>query len=338
MRQGIVEKKYVVDDISTALALFGNRDQNLRELAARTDVNLIPRGNELYLSGEGSAVEQVIRVLDELVSVAKEREVDLQEVAYALELSKRGQEKAISEFQADVIQVTARGKKITPKTHGQRAYVESVRKNGIVFCIGPAGTGKTYLAMAMAVAALKAKQVGRIVLTRPAVEAGERLGFLPGDLQDKVDPYLRPLYDALYDILGTEIYERYSEKGVIEVAPLAYMRGRTLDDSFIILDEAQNTTPEQMKMFLTRMGFGSKMIITGDVTQIDLPRGRYSGLRQVEQVLGDVKGVDFIHLSNSDVVRHELVQRIIKAYEIYDEKQALAEEDGGSSNGVVERR
>lgn len=333
----MVETKFVVDDIPTALALFGSRDQNLRELAARTSVTLIPRGNEIQLSGEQPAVDRVVRVLDELVNVAREREVTLQEVAYALELSEAGEQISISDLQSDVIQITARGKKITPKTIGQRRYVEAVRKNGIVFCIGPAGTGKTYLAMAMAVAALKTKRVGRIILTRPAVEAGERLGFLPGDLQDKVDPYLRPLYDALYDILGPEIYQKYVERGSIEVAPLAYMRGRTLDDSFIILDEAQNTTPEQMKMFLTRMGFGSQMVITGDVTQVDLPRGKFSGLQQVQEILKGVRGVEFVYLTNSDVVRHELVQRIIKAYEVFDEKQAAAQKDGGNGNGVVER-
>ena len=257
-------------------------------------------------------------------------------MGYALELAERGQEQALTELESDVIQVTCRGKKITPRTTGQRRYVQAVRENGIVFCIGPAGTGKTYLAMAMAVAELKAKRVGRIILTRPAVEAGERLGFLPGDLQDKVDPYLRPLYDALYDILGAEIYEKYSEKGIIEVAPLAYMRGRTLDDSFIILDEAQNTTPEQMKMFLTRMGFGSKMIITGDITQVDLPRDKSSGLQQVQGILRDVEGIEFVYLDNRDVVRHELVQRIIKAYDLFEQKQVVAEKDGVINNGVVE--
>ncbi|NLV92099.1 MAG: PhoH family protein [Firmicutes bacterium] len=299
-------------------------------------VSFVPRGNEVAIKGDAASVDKVLRVLDELAKIATEREVNLQELGYTLELAERGQEQALTELESDVIQVTCRGKKITPRTTGQRRYVQAVRENGIVFCIGPAGTGKTYLAMAMAVAELKAKRVGRIILTRPAVEAGERLGFLPGDLQDKVDPYLRPLYDALYDILGAEIYEKYSEKGIIEVAPLAYMRGRTLDDSFIILDEAQNTTPEQMKMFLTRMGFGSKMIITGDITQVDLPRDKSSGLQQVQGILRDVEGIEFVYLDNRDVVRHELVQRIIKAYDLFEQKQVVAEKDGVINNGVVE--
>lgn len=219
---------------------------------------------------------------------------------------------------SDIVCITARGKQIRCKTYGQMRYVEAIRKNQIVFGIGPAGTGKTYLAMAMAITAMKNKEVGRIILTRPAVEAGEKLGFLPGDLQEKVDPYLRPLYDALYDILGAEVFQKYMEKGLIEVAPLAYMRGRTLDDSFIILDEAQNTTPEQMKMFLTRIGFGSKAVITGDVTQIDLPRGKKSGLKEVMEILKGIEGIEFVMLSEEDVIRHPLVAKIIKAYEIYE--------------------
>jgi len=220
----------------------------------------------------------------------------------------------------EVIITTARGKVIRAKTLGQRKYIEAINNNEVVFAIGPAGTGKTYLAMAMAIKAFKNKEVNRIILTRPAVEAGEKLGFLPGDLQEKVDPYLRPLYDALYDIMGIENFQRNMEKGLIEVAPLAYMRGRTLDDSYIILDEAQNTTPEQMKMFLTRLGFGSKAIITGDVTQIDLPKGKFSGLKQVEEILKGIKGIEFVHLGEKDVVRHKLVQHIIKAYEKYEEE------------------
>jgi phosphate starvation-inducible PhoH-like protein len=223
---------------------------------------------------------------------------------------------------ADVIQVTARGKQIRPRTVGQKHYIDAIRNNDIVFGIGPAGTGKTYLAMAMAIAALKSKQVSRIILTRPAVEAGEKLGFLPGDLQEKVDPYLRPLYDALFDILGLEVYERYRERGIIEIAPLAYMRGRTLDDAFIILDEAQNTSPEQMKMFLTRLGFSSKAVVTGDITQIDLPRRRFSGLEEVRTVLVGIDGIEFVYFSDQDVVRHELVQRIIRAYERFDARRA----------------
>lgn len=343
MNRTVPDTTFVVDDIKTALALCGSQDQNLRQIEERVNVRLVPRGNEIHISGDNDSVLKVQRVLDVLAKVAREREITSQEVAYALLLAETGDESYVSKLDSDVIIVTVKGKKITPKTLGQKKYVQAIRDNGIVFGIGPAGTGKTYLAMAMAVAALKSRQVGRLILTRPAVEAGERLGFLPGDLRDKVDPYLRPLYDALYDILGVEIYQKYVERGCIEVAPLAYMRGRTLDDAFIILDEAQNTTPEQMKMFLTRMGFGSKMVITGDVTQIDLPEGRYSGLCHVQEVLAGVKGVEFVYLSNKDVVRHELVQRIIDAYEKYDAKrQALKVRrapvrNGGMTNGTVQR-
>jgi phosphate starvation-inducible PhoH-like protein len=221
----------------------------------------------------------------------------------------------------DTILVTHRGKAVKPKTVGQKRYIEAINKYDIVFSIGPAGTGKTYLAMAMAVKALRSREISRIVLTRPAVEAGEKLGFLPGDLQEKVDPYLRPLHDALYDFLGMDTYQKYAERGIIEIAPLAYMRGRTLDDAFILLDEAQNTTPEQMKMFLTRLGFGSKAVITGDITQVDLPRGCFSGLEEVRFVLKDVKGIDFVYFSHRDVVRHELVQRIIAAYETWEKEK-----------------
>jgi len=237
-------------------------------------------------------------------------------------LAQDGRPETLSTVLADVIQVTARGKQIRPRTVGQKHYVDAIRNNDIVFGIGPAGTGKTYLAMAMAIAALKSKQVSRIILTRPAVEAGEKLGFLPGDLQEKVDPYLRPLYDALFDILGLEVYERFRERGIIEIAPLAYMRGRTLDDAFIILDEAQNTSPEQMKMFLTRLGFSSKAVVTGDITQIDLPRRRFSGLEEVRTVLVGIDGIEFVYFSDQDVVRHELVQRIIRAYERFDARRA----------------
>jgi phosphate starvation-inducible PhoH-like protein len=243
------------------------------------------------------------------------------DVKYFVGLVKDGEGEKITDLYDDVICYTHRGKPIKPKTIGQKLYVQAIKHNDVVFGIGPAGTGKTYLAMAMAVTAFKEKEVNRIILTRPAVEAGEKLGFLPGDLQDKVDPYLRPLYDALYDILGVESFRRLMERGLIEVAPLAYMRGRTLDDSFIILDEAQNTTSEQMKMFLTRLGFGSKAVVTGDITQIDLPKGVFSGLEEVKQVLKDVKGVEFIYLDDKDVVRHEVVQRIIKAYEKFEEKR-----------------
>ncbi|MBX6351388.1 MAG: PhoH family protein, partial [Clostridia bacterium] len=244
--------------------------------------------------------------------------VSEQDVAYAVRLARDGRAGELDSLLGDAILVTARGKSIRAKTLGQRRYVEAIRESGVVFGIGPAGTGKTYLAMAMAVEAFRSRRVNRIVLTRPAVEAGEKLGFLPGDLQEKVDPYLRPLYDALYDIMGVEAFEKQMSRGLIEVAPLAYMRGRTLDDSFVILDEAQNTTPEQMKMFLTRLGFGSKAVVTGDVTQIDLPREQESGLNEVRRVLRDVPGIAFVHLTEADVVRHPLVQAIIRAYERYE--------------------
>lgn len=243
-----------------------------------------------------------------------------QEIIYAIQLVLEGQEDTLKELLNQTICITTAGKAIKPKTIGQKMYVNSIKANDIVFGIGPAGTGKTYLAMAMAITSFKNKEVNRIILTRPAVEAGESLGFLPGDLQEKVDPYLRPLYDSLYDILGAETYAKYMERGLIEVAPLAYMRGRTLDSSFVILDEAQNTTSEQMKMFLTRLGFGSKAIITGDITQIDLPKGKNSGLKQVTEILKDIKGIDFIYLTKKDVIRHQLVQKIIEAYDIYENK------------------
>jgi phosphate starvation-inducible PhoH-like protein len=243
-------------------------------------------------------------------------------VEYALELVRSGQADKLRGLFADMVFVTPRGKKIRPKTPGQKEYIEAIRQNDVVFGIGPAGTGKTYLAMTLAVKALKERAVQRLVLTRPAVEAGESLGFLPGDLQDKMAPYLRPLYDALYDLMGGDVYQNYMEKGIIEVAPLAYMRGRTLDDSFIILDEAQNTTAEQLKMFLTRLGFGSKVVITGDITQIDLPKGRFSGLAQIRSVLKEIEGISFVYLSDRDVVRHPLVQKIIRAYEKFDRGHA----------------
>ena len=282
-------------------------------------VRIIPRETSLP-SRVKEDVERVYTLFQELLAVIRGGHfLTTPEFIYALKLAKGGQGREIKSLFNDFVLVTDRGKKIRPKTLGQKKYVEALRGYEIVFGIGPAGTGKTYLAMAMAVFALKNKIVQRLVLTRPAVEAGEHLGFLPGDLHDKVDPYLRPLYDALYDLMGVESFLKYREKGVIEVAPLAYMRGRTLDDSFIILDEAQNTTPEQMKMFLTRMGFGSKVVITGDITQIDLPRAQFSGLVEIMSVLKDIPEIAFIYLSDQDVVRHNLVQKIIKAYEKYQD-------------------
>ncbi len=321
MSETLTKARFVVESNASALGLFGRRDEHLRLIEEACGVSIVARGTELTLTGAKEAVEKAVEVLEDLARLAKKRPFLLpQDVRACLDAHSQGAAGEFEELHEDVVQVTARGKRISPRTFGQKAYVDAIRKYGIVFGIGPAGTGKTYLAMAMATAALKNKEVSRLVLTRPAVEAGESLGFLPGDLQEKVDPYLRPLYDALYDILGVDVFQRYMERGVIEVAPLAYMRGRTLDDAFIILDEAQNTTPEQMKMFLTRMGFGSKMVITGDVTQIDLPDGRTSGLVHVQEVLEGVEGIAFVRLSDRDVIRHELVQRIIQAYERHDQR------------------
>jgi phosphate starvation-inducible PhoH-like protein len=314
----LVEEKFAIEDNAVALALFGHQDENLKVLAEALGVRFISRGNAIGITGEKRAVHQAQLVLADLTKVAKVRPLTASDVRYAAQLVEDGKNGQLGRLHNDVIQITSRGKKITPKTFGQKCYVDAMREDLIVFGIGPAGTGKTYLAMAMAVAALKNREVSRIILTRPAVEAGERLGFLPGDLQEKVDPYLRPLYDALYEILGVEVFRKYLERGAIEVAPLAYMRGRTLDDSFIILDEAQNTTPEQMKMFLTRMGFGSRMVVTGDITQIDLPKGVCSGLEEARHILRNTEGISIVELSDSDVVRHHLVQRIIRAYEEFD--------------------
>ena len=279
------------------------------------------RGLELVLDGEAPEVDKITRLFNELIYLYREgNPITSHDVRYSLRMVLAGQAEFLHQMFANTVLVTARGRHIKPKTLGQSQYLESIRRNDITFGIGPAGTGKTYLAVAMAAFSLKNKQVEKIILTRPAVEAGEKLGFLPGDLQEKVDPYLRPLYDAMYDILGTETVQKYMAKNIIEVAPLAYMRGRTLEDSFIILDEAQNTTIEQMKMFLTRMGFGSKMVITGDITQIDLPPGVKSGLKHAQAVLCAVPGIALLHLDESDVVRHEIVSRIIKAYEQYGQK------------------
>lgn len=312
-------------DNAEAMGLFGRHDQNLKAIEASFPVKIVARGNELVITGPGSEVDRVAGLFNQLLELLRSgNPLSGQEIRYAIKLTKEGSAQRLEELFADTILVTVRGKPIKPKTIGQSQYVEAIRNNGIVFGIGPAGTGKTYLAMAMAMAAFKNREVNRIILTRPAVEAGEKLGFLPGDLQEKVHPYLRPLYDALFDILGMETFEKYMNKGTIEVAPLAYMRGRTLDDSFVILDEAQNTTPEQMKMFLTRLGFGSRAVITGDITQIDLPRGKYSGLEEVRTILRDIEGIAFVYLTDQDVVRHELVQKIIKAYERFEEaRQAV---------------
>ncbi|NLZ92627.1 MAG: PhoH family protein [Firmicutes bacterium] len=312
-----------VDNNEHLQQLLGRFDQHINIIDRYFKVKVTPQGDNITITGSSDDTEKVALLFQELLWLLHQKQVlHAADVEYAIKLLFEGQAGQIRELFTDLVFLTPRGKKIKPQTVGQKKYLDAMRKNDIVFGIGPAGTGKTYLAMTMAVKALKEKKVQRLILTRPAVEAGENLGFLPGDLEDKVEPYLRPLYDALYDLLGIEIYRNYLEKGMIEVAPLAYMRGRTLDDSFIILDEAQNTTAQQMKMFLTRLGFGSRAVITGDTTQVDLPRGRFSGLVQVQTILKDVPGIDFVYLTDKDVVRHPLVQKIIQAYELYDQQHS----------------
>ncbi len=320
--------KIHVDSIEQLMDLFGSFDENVRIIEEELDVKIIARETQVWVEGEEQNVNFAYKVVTQLLEILKDNEtIDKSKIRYSIELAREGKEELIKEILTDVVCITYRGKQIKYKTLGQKKYVNAMKHNDIVFGIGPAGTGKTYLATSMAVMALKNKEVSRIILTRPAVEAGEKLGFLPGDLQNKVDPYLRPLYDALYDIIGPESYQKLQEKGTIEVAPLAYMRGRTLDDAFIILDEAQNTTVEQMKMFLTRIGFGSKAVITGDITQIDLPLGKKSGLKHVINILAGIKGIDFAYLTHKDVVRHELVQKIIQAYEKYEKQRPKKEEE-----------
>ncbi len=305
-----------VDRVENIINVFGSFDQNLRIIETELGVKVADRDAELRISGEAEDVMLAEKAIEGLLSLsARGENIDAQNVRYILKLVREGKEAKIGELAGDTVCITAKGKPVKAKTLGQRAYVEAIQENTITLGIGPAGTGKTYLAVAAAVAAFREKQINRIILTRPAVEAGERLGFLPGDLQSKVDPYLRPLYDALFDMLGAETYNKYLERGNIEVAPLAYMRGRTLDDSFIILDEAQNTSREQMKMFLTRLGFGSKAVITGDVTQIDLPGDKASGLKEAMRVLQGIDDIAICTLTGADVVRHQLVQKIIEAYE-----------------------
>ena len=310
------EIKLVLADNDEAAYLLGSADQNLRAIEREFGAQIIARGNEIQVRGESEQVEQIGRLLTELTKLVRRgHPLSLEEVKYAARSVRAGTHQPAQAVFPEVILTSHRGKQIRPRTSNQRAYVQAVREQDLVLAVGPAGTGKTYLAMAAAVAALQSKQVVRIILTRPAVEAGERLGFLPGDLQAKVDPYLRPLYDALYDMMEVDKMQRLMERGVIEVAPLAFMRGRTLNDSFIILDEGQNTTPEQMKMFLTRLGFGSRAVVTGDITQIDLPSGQLSGLNQVREMLVNVEGIGIVYFDDRDVVRHELVQKIIKAYD-----------------------
>ena len=317
-----MEQRISIERMEQAINIFGSFDENIRLLEQEFSVTVVNRDGELRVSGEPEDTLLAAKAIQALLTLSSRGEsIGEQNVRYVVGLVRSGKEEQISELTSDVLCISAKGRPIKPKTIGQKEYIASVLKNTITIGVGPAGTGKTYLAVAAAVQAFRDKQVNRIILTRPAVEAGERLGFLPGDLQSKVDPYLRPLYDALFDMLGAETYQKYLERGNIEVAPLAYMRGRTLDDAFIILDEAQNTTPEQMKMFLTRIGFGSKAVITGDITQVDLPDGKRSGLKDAVQIIKNIEDIGICTLDNKDVVRHELVSRIIKAYEEYDQKR-----------------
>lgn len=319
----IVQKSFEITDDKFERELFGNFDENIKIIEKSLNVDVLLREGNIVLIGQNKNVEKAIEFINELYKNFKiGKTLDKQSITYAIELLNEGNKEQIEELE-DTIAVTKKGREVKPKTIGQKQYINLIRNNDITLGVGPAGTGKTYLAVAMAVRAFKKEEISRIILTRPAVEAGESLGFLPGDMKDKVDPYLRPLYDALFDMLGDEKCAKYIERGIIEVAPLAFMRGRTLDNAFIILDEAQNTTPEQMKMFLTRLGFGSKAVVTGDLTQIDLPNKYKSGLIQAMDVLKDVDGVGINKFTEKDVVRHELVQRIIKAYEKFDEEQEL---------------
>ena len=317
----IVQKNFIVKEETFERELFGNFDENIKLIEDTLKIDVILREGNIVLMGEGKNVNQALKLMTELhQSVSYGKNLDKQSISYSLSLLLEGSEERIKELE-DTIVLTQKGKAVQPKTLGQKEYINLIKNNDITFGIGPAGTGKTYLAVAMAVKAFKRDEVSRIILTRPAVEAGENLGFLPGDLKDKVDPYLRPLYDALFDMLGADKFNKYLERGLIEVAPLAFMRGRTLDNAFIILDEAQNTTREQMKMFLTRLGFGSKAVVTGDLTQTDLPDNKKSGLLHARDVLKGVEGIGSINLTERDVVRHALVQRIIVAYDKYDKKQ-----------------
>ncbi len=339
----MIDRRIEVERMEHVISVFGSFDQNLRLIETEFNVKILDRDNTIHITGEEEAVILAEKAINGLLGLAAKGEnIDAQNVRYIMKLVQNGREGEIQKLAGDVICITAKGKPIKPKTIGQREYCDAIAKNTVTLGIGPAGTGKTYLAVAEAVAAFRAEKVNRIILTRPAVEAGERLGFLPGDLQSKVDPYLRPLYDALFDMLGADTYQKYLERGNIEVAPLAYMRGRTLDDSFIILDEAQNTSREQMKMFLTRIGFGSKVVITGDITQIDLPEDKVSGLKIAMRVLEGVEDIAICHLTGADVVRHRLVQKIIEAYEEYEKKnpkpETSREKNAGRSETVRQNR
>ena len=316
----MAERILNAERIEQLIAAFGSFDENIRKIEQAFDVRITNRGTELKITGSEENAFLGAKAMEALINLAAKEELDEQKVRYLIDMVSQGEDEKVAELGKDVVCVTAKGKPVKAKTLGQQRYIRAIQNHTITIGVGPAGTGKTYLAVAEAVTAFRQKKVNRIILTRPAVEAGERLGFLPGDLQNKVDPYLRPLYDALFEMLGAESFAKYQERGDIEVAPLAYMRGRTLDDSFIILDEAQNTTREQMKMFLTRLGFGSKIVITGDATQIDLPADKISGLKEAIRVLEDVEDIAICKLSASDVVRHALVQKIVAAYDSYEKK------------------
>ena len=322
----MTERSINAERVEQLIDVFGSFDENIKRIEEEFGVHVTNRDTELKIQGDEENTDYAARAIETLLSLSAKGEViDEQKVRYLISLVRAGNEDKAGEIAKDVVCVTAKGRPVKAKTLGQRNYLKAIEKNTVTIGVGPAGTGKTYLAVAKAVAAFRAKTVNRIILTRPAVEAGERLGFLPGDLQNKVDPYQRPLYDALFDMLGAETYNKYLERGNIEVAPLAYMRGRTLDDSFIILDEAQNTTREQMKMFLTRLGFGSKIVITGDVTQIDLPGDKVSGLKEAVRVLDGIEDIAICRLTAGDVVRHQLVQKIVAAYDKF-EKDRLPEQ------------
>ena len=332
----LTQKKLELIDDDFQRELFGNFDKNIKLIEEQFEISVVLRDGNVVLIGEEKQVEKAERLMSDLFKlVQKGDKINAQAISYSMDLVSSKSDGRLSDLSDDVIVISAKGNPIKAKTMGQKEYISNIRNNDITVCTGPAGTGKTYLAVAMAVMAFKKEEITRIILTRPAVEAGESLGFLPGDLKDKVDPYLRPLYDALFDIMGAEKFAKYMERGMIEVAPLAYMRGRTLDNAFIILDEAQNTTKEQMKMFLTRLGSGSTAIVTGDITQIDLPGAKKSGLIHATQVLEDIKGIGIVALSERDVVRHELVQRIIKAYEKHEKIEAYKEQEKKANKANV---